>query len=111
MIKDKKGEAEMKKTLRKMTNKRNMNKRQKFAQQMLSHYSFRQHLLHKAEEYGCMVEVVNESYTSLTCTNCGFISNNYDYRIKECAKCKFRIDRDINGARNILIKNINSMIQ
>jgi transposase len=47
-----------------------------------------------------------EEYTSLTCTYCGYRSKHYNEREKECLKCKKKIDRDINGARNILIKTL-----
>ncbi len=32
---------------------------------------------------------------------------NYTNRIKSCINCNLKIDRDINGSRNILIKNWN----
>jgi len=81
----------------------------KFTLNMLSHYKFRQYLLAKAKEYDCHVEVVTEEFTSQACTKCGTLSKNYDkHRVKKCmnAKCKLRIHRDMNGARNILLKNI-----
>jgi transposase len=48
---------------------------------------------------------VTEEYTSQCCSNCGILSNNYNYRLKICPNCDLKIDRDINGSRNILIKN------
>ena len=58
-----------------------------------------------------MIEVTEE-YTSKTCTKCGWISEKYDKkRVKECENCKQKIDRDINGARNILIKNIEKILK
>ena len=50
--------------------------------------------------------IVTEEYTSKTCTRCGGISDKYNRRRKECEYCKYKIDRDINGSRNILIKNL-----
>ncbi len=82
----------------------------KFVLQMERHYKFRQHLISKAEEYGCKIDVVTEEYTSKTCGNCGHMSDNYDDRTKMCPRCKIRINRDINGSRNILIKNIGRII-
>jgi len=82
----------------------------KFVLQMERHYKFRQHLISKAEEYGCKIDVVTEEYTSKTCGNCGNMSDNYDDRTKMCPRCKIRINRDINGSRNILIKNIGRII-
>jgi len=80
-------------------------KRIKFVLLNLSHYKFRQHLSHKCDEYGCQLEIVNEYNTSKCCTKCGFLSNNYNRRHKHCPKCKYEINRDVNGARNILLKN------
>ena len=71
-----------------------------------SHYGFRQRLVSKAEELGCKVHVLGEHYTTKTCTNCGF----YNPRIKGekvliCPCCNVKVDRDVSGARNILLKN------
>ena len=83
-----------------------LNKNVKYVLGQLSHYSFRQHLQTKCKEYGCQFELCTEEYTSLTCTYCGYRSKHYNEREKECLKCKKKIDRDINGARNILIKTL-----
>ena len=34
------------------------------------------------------------------------MSNIYERRMKECENCKYKIDRDLNGSRNILLKNL-----
>jgi len=82
-----------------------LNKRVKFVLNSLSHFRFRQHLLHKAEEKGCKVEIVEEHYTSQCCGQCGRLSKKYKQRVKEC-KCGCSVDRDLNGSRNILIKSL-----
>jgi len=71
-----------------------------------SHYRFKQRLLNKSREYPwCQVFIVNESYTSKTCGRCGHIHNGLG-GCKEfcCPVCCFEIDRDVNGARNILLR-------
>lgn len=103
---DKEGKLEGKKELKKYERVGRLNKRVKFVLNSLSHYSFRQHLINKCNEYGCELKIVSEEYTSVTCTKCGEVSNKCEKRIKECEKCGYKINRDINGARNILIKNI-----
>lgn len=72
-----------------------------------SHYTWRMKLITKAKSLGKHVIVVTEEYTSKTCCKCG----NIDYKLgsKKVYKCKnsdcnFIIDRDMNGAINILIK-------
>ena len=72
-------------------------------------YLFKQRLLSKAEEKRKKVILVNESYTSKTCSNCGTISNPGKSKIYECKKCKKKVGRDINAAKNILIKGIVQM--
>lgn len=91
--------------------KKRLNKKDKFVLNMLSHYRFRQYLIHKANEYDCKVEIVTEEYTSQACTQCGHKSVNYDYRQKKCIHCGYEIDRDIGGSRNILIKNLSGYIK
>ena len=41
----------------------------------------------------------------MCCGGCGCKSDQYDNRIKKCV-CGTRIDRDLNGSRNIMIKTI-----
>ena len=73
----------------------------------LSHYQFQQRLIHKAKEYGKCVKIVEEEYTSKTCSRCGFCKNNLgSAKIYNCDNCHLEVDRDINGARNILIKEL-----
>jgi putative transposase len=74
---------------------------------MISHYKFSNILIEVAEKYNTEVKVVCESYTSKTCGGCGYIQNISNLDIYDCKQCNMRIDRDLNGARNILIKNVN----
>ena len=47
-----------------------------------------------------------EEYTSKTCTNCLKINYNLGSdKTFKCPNCSLIIDRDVNGARNILLKN------
>ena len=77
----------------------------------LSHYMFQQRLLNKSLEFtNCNVVIVDESYTSKTCGNCGKLnhklggSKTFKCNL-ELQGCGIEMDRDANGARNILIKN------
>ncbi len=74
----------------------------------LSHYRFRQHLINKAREYpGVKVLLVTEEFTSKTCGKCGKLNETLgSSKIFECKKCNIKMDRDHNGARNILIKTL-----
>ena len=82
--------------------------RSKTARAMLtwSHYAFRQFLLHKSREYPwCKIVVVTEEYTSKTCGGCGALHAKLGgSKVFKCPACGFTVDRDANGARNILLK-------
>ena len=110
-LKKEKGNEECKKEIKEVYKKRKLNGRVKFVLNSLSHYKFKMHLLNKCKEYGSELIEVTEEYTSKTCTICGVQSMKYSKeRIKEC-ECGYEIDRDINGARNILIKNIKKVVK
>src|SRR5690606_8719719 len=51
------------------------------------------------------VVIVNEAYTSKTCGSCGCLNERLGgSKHFHCPHCHFHIDRDVNGARNILIR-------
>ena len=54
--------------------------------------------------------VHTEEYTSQICPLCGKAEKTYDGRTKICIKCNYRMNRDISGARSILIKNYSKAI-
>ena len=82
-----------------------MSKKNKNKLIVWKHCSFVDRLVDKSREYNCNVVQVTEEYTSKTCGCCGFIKRNlYGSKTFKCDKCKNVIDRDINGARNILLK-------
>lgn len=72
----------------------------------LGHYKFRQRLIAKAQLVGCHVVHPDESYTTQGCTRCGHRQAMGGRRTYVCASCGLRIDRDINSARNILLKTL-----
>lgn len=95
-----------KKEMKVISKKNKLNKKIKFVLNMLSHYKFKQHLINKSNEYGCNVITVTEDYTSQCCGYCGSLSKKYNGRTKICDYCNNIMHRDINGARNILLKNL-----
>ena len=78
----------------------------KTARSMLSfaHYRFKQFLKAKAEQYSANVFEVSEAYTSKTCSYCGKLHNIGSKKVMKCS-CGVVIDRDINGARGILLSS------
>jgi len=73
---------------------------------MYSFHSFKTKLKWKCDMYKKQLIIVDESYTSCTCTNCGIINNTKGKEELECKDCKMKIDRDVAGSRNIMIKNV-----
>jgi len=65
-------------------------------------------LLFKQQEYPwSKVIIIDEAYTSKTCTNCGRINWKLGgNKVFKCnnKKCNIVLDRDIVGARNIIIR-------
>lgn len=61
-------------------------------------------------EYKCKLKNINfvateESYTSRVCSSCGLEKKNLGgNKYLNCNGCHIRIDRDYNGAKNILLK-------
>lgn len=74
--------------------------------QALSHYSFRQRLMHAAKRWKRKIHIVPESYTTLTCTCCGYVNPKNSNEILACENCEVVLNRDIRGSRNIWIKNV-----
>lgn len=72
----------------------------------LSHYKFKERLRNRCNLTNTKLFIVDESFTSKTCTSCGVINNVGSKETYNCLSCNLEIDRDVNGARNIFIKNV-----
>jgi IS605 OrfB family transposase len=73
----------------------------------LSHYKFKQRLIAKAAVRGVKVLIVSEHYTSKTCGRCGHLKEDLgSAKTFRCDHCAANLDRDCNGARNILLRAI-----
>ena len=91
--------------------KNNLPKSVKYVLQRQSHYKFKMYLKAMAKRYRVEVMDVEEAYTSKVCTYCGTMGDEYTKdRIKIC-KCTNKVDRDINGSRNILLKYMKNIIK
>ncbi|WP_201535747.1 RNA-guided endonuclease InsQ/TnpB family protein [Psychrobacter ciconiae] len=71
-------------------------------------FELKRQLDYKCKHAGCRFEIVNESYTTQTCSSCRQISDSspkgrQDLGIREwTCECGVTHDRDINAAKNIL---------
>ncbi len=73
----------------------------------LSYYKFLQKLKNRCLEYDIELVIRPEYYTSKTCTKCGNIKHDLKNQdVYNCKECGLKIDRDTNGARNILLRNL-----
>jgi len=73
---------------------------------MFSFHSFLQKLRFRCSNTNTSLYVVGEEYTSKTCTRCGEMNDVGGSEEYRCGRCGLVIDRDVNGSRNILIKNV-----
>jgi len=73
--------------------------------QYTRHYEFNERLKYKCNVRGNNYFYVDESYTTKICGKCGCINEIGKKKLYNCLNCNLVIDRDVNSARNILIKN------
>ena len=86
--------------------KKKLPKRVKRLLYIYSYFKFKERLTYKCNSHGVNLIIVDESYTSKTCGRCGTLNEELgSKKVFQCPVCNLKIDRDINGARNILIKN------
>lgn len=89
--------------------KRNLSKNTVRTLLNLSHYKFRTKLMHCANKNNRKVIICTEQYTSKTCSKCGVINKKLgSKKIFECSNYLYKVDRDINGAINICIRQLMS---
>ena len=73
-----------------------------------SHYAFKQRLLDMSQKYTHKkVIIVDERFTTMTCGKC--FTANYNVgasKVFSCAQCGLESDRDVNAARNILLRYV-----
>ena len=75
----------------------------------MSHYKFKEKLKYKCKIRNKTVIICKENYTTKTCGSCGKINNNLGgQKIFKC-DCGIKVDRDVNGSRNILIRSLTKL--
>ena len=89
-----------------MIKKKKLSRMTKRLMCMFSFFSFKEKLKEKSHRYEKKVIIVDESYTSCTCGVCGHINNTKGNEVFKCSSCNLVLDRDVQGSRNIFIKNI-----
>ena len=86
--------------------KRNISSKTARSMMNWAHYRFRETLKAKVALYSrCVLYICDEHYTSKTCGSCGHIHKDLGKnKTFVCPKCAYTADRDINAARNILLR-------
>lgn len=89
-----------------IVNKRNiLDKKTKRIALLMRLFNFKQRLAYKCNSKKIGYCEVDEAYTSKTCSNCANyykeLGTNKTY---VCTKCNMKLNRDINGARNIMFR-------
>lgn len=72
----------------------------------LKHFRFKEKMIYKCKEKGVQLDICTEEYTTKTCGWCGRLKEMGGAETYECMKCGLKIDRDVNAARNILLKRL-----
>jgi len=63
---------------------------------------FQSLLSYKLQDLGIKIAFINPAYTSLTCSRCGSTDTSRPEQSKFiCNHCKYQLDADLNGSRNI----------
>jgi IS605 OrfB family transposase len=80
----------------------------------LKFYKFKMRFMYKALRNGKKIVPVNEMYTTKGCSKCGTLNQDVGTsKIYNCinSSCKYISGRDINSAKNILMKGLVSMVK
>jgi len=70
----------------------------------LCFYKFIQRLLYKSQIENKKVIIAREHFTSQICSKCGNHKVKDKLKVHNCIKCHITYDRDINSAKNMLVK-------
>ena len=88
--------------------KRKINRKTTRNMLSLSHFAFQTKLKYMCSLLGNNLYIVGEEYTTQTCGGCGERKKMGGSKHYKCKNCGFELDRDYNGARNIVMKHIDS---
>ena len=64
-------------------------------------YQLKQQIKYKAQEAGVLCKEIDESYTTVTCSSCGYERDSRPGNEFHCPECDYQVNSDVNGAKNI----------
>lgn len=94
-----------------LKNNRKLNNKTTRRMLSLSHTLFFDMMKTKSIEYGSVIIMSTEEYTSQTCCVCGAMKKIGSSKTYNCDSCLSILDRDLNSSKNIFIKNFNCELQ
>jgi transposase len=74
--------------------------------QDLKLFKYKQRFKEKCQERNALFIEVKEHYTTKTCSVCGTINEPGKSKVYQCKTCKKEVGRDINAAKNMLMKGL-----
>lgn len=77
----------------------------------LSHGKFQERLRYFATKTQRYYLVSCEGYTTKTCGRCGNIQEMQGDKVYNCKSCSASIDRDVNGARNLCLRTLTTLME
>ena len=77
--------------------------------QHMSLHKFKMRLEYKCSQKNVGFIEVDEAYSTMTCTRCCYKNDVKKKKEIKCNFCQLIIDRDFNGARNILLRGTNQV--
>lgn len=90
-----------------MQKSKKINSTTKRRMSLWAHYKFKQILRFSMFKRGKVLIECDESYTTKTCGRCGILHDGIGSSKRfRCPNCRLEIDRDFNGARNVLLRCI-----
>jgi transposase len=73
----------------------------------LKFHMFKTRLIYKASVLNKKIVLMNECYTTKTCSGCGTLNNDIgSKKTFTCSHCKLVTGRDLNASKNILMKGL-----
>ena len=90
-----------------------LNKKSKAKLATFRHCGLFERIKEKAREnQACNLYERNEAFTSKTCCNCGTIFKDLGNKdTYNCSKCNISLERDFNGAINIMLRYVSSYLK
>ena len=89
-----------------MVESSNINKMNKRIASTFKFYQFRKKLTYKCILKSCKLSIVDEYNTTKACSNCSTLNNIGSSKEYLCSGCNNKYPRDINSAKNILLRGI-----